>query len=123
MNQIRTTVADIGENVADEADRPAQIVAIHPLIEEDHLSIRKRKGDIVRILEAEVEIEIVVRKVTEVLGTATRKLEKGIDIAPDHVPWNTPKGKLDPFQEKSQAVVRAVRNLMSKLMSLRNLKL
>ncbi|KZC05314.1 hypothetical protein WN55_05834 [Dufourea novaeangliae] len=59
-----------------------QIPVIHHLIEEDRQSIQKQNEDIVRILEAEVEIENVVRKVIKAPGIVVRKVEKGTDDFP-----------------------------------------
>ena len=112
MNQIQITITDIEEDVAGDPDLLVQILAIRHLIEEDHPSIQKQKGDIGHILEAGVGIEIAVKKVTKAPGTVVQKVESGIGIVPGHVLLTALKEELGLLQEKSLAVVRVVRSLM-----------
>lgn len=93
-------------------DHLVQIPVIHRLIEEDHLNIQKRNADIGRILEVEVETEIIVKKVTETPEIVVQKVEKGIDIIPNHALLTAQIGKLDQFQEKNQAAVQVARSQM-----------
>ena len=112
MNQIQITITDIEEDVAGDPDLLVQIPATRHLIEEDHPSIPKQKGDIGRILEAGVGIEIAVKRVTKALGTVVQKVESGTGIVPGHVLPTALKGELGLLPEISPAVVRVVRSLM-----------
>ena len=111
MNQIRITITDIEEDVAGDPDLLVQILAIRHLIEEDHPSIRKQKGDTGRILEAGVGIEIAVKKVTKAPGTVVQKVESATGIVLGHVLLTALKEELGLLPEKSPAVVRVVHSL------------
>lgn len=98
--------------ISNFSDHLVQILAIHLLIEKDHLNIQKQNVDIAHIQEAEAETEITIKRIIKVLETVIQKEEKDIDIILGLDLQIVQKGKLDLFQEKSLEVVQVVHNLM-----------